>query len=57
MGQERNLDAGCGSTPLIQALRRQKQADLCEQSLVYITSSRIVRATQRDLVSKRRGRG
>ena len=59
MGQERNLDAGSGSTPSIQALRRQKQADLCEfkASLVYITSSRIVRATQRDRVSKRRGRG
>jgi hypothetical protein len=40
--------------PLITALGRQKQADLCEfkVSLVYRVSFRIARATQRNLVSK-----
>jgi hypothetical protein len=38
--------------PLIPALRRQKQMDLCkfEASLVYRVSSRTARATQRDPV-------
>lgn len=38
--------------PLIPALGRQKQADLCEfeASLIYIESSRTTRATQRNLV-------
>jgi hypothetical protein len=41
--------------PLIPALGRQKQADLCEfkASLVYKSSSRPARATQRDPVLKR----
>jgi hypothetical protein len=42
-------------TPLIPALAGQRQADLCEleASLVYISSSRITRATQqRDPVLK-----
>ena len=40
--------------PLITALGRQKQADLCEfkVSLVYRVSFRIASATQRNLVSK-----
>jgi hypothetical protein len=40
--------------PLIQALRRQRQADLCEfkASLVYKVSSRTARVTQRKPVSK-----
>jgi hypothetical protein len=40
--------------PLIQALRGQRQADLCEfeASLVYRVSSRIARAMQRNPVSK-----
>jgi hypothetical protein len=39
--------------PLILALRRQSQADLCEfkASLVYRVSSKTVRATQRNPVS------
>ena len=44
-------------TPLISALRRQRQADLCDfkVSLVYIVSSRTARAvTQRNPVSKNR---
>ena len=41
-------------TPLIPALGRQKQEDLCElkASLVYRVSSRTVRTTQRNSVSK-----
>ena len=40
--------------PLIPALRRQRQADLCEfdASLVYRAASRTVRATQRKPVLK-----
>ena len=40
--------------PLIPALRRQRQADLCEfeASLVYIASSRTARATLKHPVSK-----
>jgi hypothetical protein len=39
-------------TPLIPALRRQRQADLCEceNSLIYGGSSRTARATQRNPV-------
>jgi hypothetical protein len=45
-------------TPLIPALRRQRQADLCdfEASLVYRASSRTARAVQRNLVWRREGR-
>jgi hypothetical protein len=41
-------------TPLIPALRRQKQVDLCEfkVNLVYRAISRIARTTQRNLISK-----
>ena len=41
-------------TPLIPALGRQRQADLCEfkPTLVYEVSSRRARATQRNPVSK-----
>jgi hypothetical protein len=39
-------------TPLIPALRGQRQADLCEASLLYRVSSRTGRATQRNPVSK-----
>jgi hypothetical protein len=40
---------------LIPALRKQRQADLCEfkASLVYRASSRISRATQRNPVSNK----
>jgi hypothetical protein len=40
--------------PLIPALRRQRQADLCEfeASLVYRSSSTTAKATQRNPVSK-----
>jgi hypothetical protein len=40
--------------PLILALGRQRQVNLCEfkASLVYIVSSRIARAPQRNPVSK-----
>jgi hypothetical protein len=40
--------------PLIPALRRQKQADLCEfkTTMDYEASSRTVRATQRNPVLK-----
>ena len=43
-------------TPLIPALRKQKQVDLCEfeASLVYRMSPRTVMATQRTLVLKNR---
>ena len=43
-----------GSTPLLPALERQKQADLCEfkASLVYRESSRTARATQKSPVLK-----
>jgi hypothetical protein len=39
--------------PLIPALRRQRQADLCEfkACLVYITSSRIAKATTRETLT------
>ena len=42
--------------PLIQALRRQRQADLCEfkASLVYTMSSRTARATERDSFKKKK---
>jgi hypothetical protein len=42
--------------PLIPALGRQKQVDLCESeaSLVYRASFRIARATERNYVSKKR---
>jgi hypothetical protein len=41
-------------TPLIPALRRQRQADFeFEASLVYRVSSRTARAIQRNLVSKK----
>ena len=42
-------------TPLIPALRRQRQADLCEfkSSLIYRASSRAARATQRNPVLKK----
>jgi hypothetical protein len=41
-------------TPLISALGRQRQVDLCEfkASLVYRMNSRTARATQRNPVSK-----
>ena len=41
------------SEPLIPAVRRLRQADLCKfkTSMVYIASSRLARATQRDPVS------
>jgi hypothetical protein len=41
--------------PLIPALGRQRQADLCEfkASLVYTVSSRSTRATQRNPVSNK----
>jgi len=41
-------------SPLVPALRRQRQVDLCEfeASLVYGASSRMARATQRNPVSK-----
>jgi hypothetical protein len=40
--------------PLIEALRRQSQGDVCEfqASLVYRVNSRTARATQRNLVTK-----
>jgi hypothetical protein len=40
--------------PLIPGLRRQRQAHLCdfEANLVYIVSSRAVRATQRNVTQK-----
>jgi len=42
-------------TPLVPALRSQRQADLCEfeASLVYRTCSQKAKATQRNLVSKK----
>jgi hypothetical protein len=42
-------------TPLIPALWKQRQVDLCEfkASLIYSVSSRSARATQRTLVSKK----
>jgi hypothetical protein len=45
-------------TPLIPALRRQKQADLCEfkASMVYRVSSWTDRATQRNPVSKNKNK-
>lgn len=56
LGQERNLDAGCGGTSLIQALRRQRQASCeFEASLAYIVSSRTARDT--DSVSVREENG
>ena len=41
--------------PLIPASGRQRQVDVCESeaSLAYRVSSRIARATQRNLVSKK----
>jgi hypothetical protein len=47
-----SVEAGWPCTPLIPVLQRQRQADLCEleASLVYISSSRLARATQRDPV-------
>ena len=48
------LDCGGGTgTPLIQAIKKERQADLCEfeDSLVYRASSRIARATKRNAVS------
>ena len=42
-------------TPLIPAFRKQRQADLCEASLVYRASSRTARVTQRNPVFKKRG--
>lgn len=40
--------------PIISALKRQRQEDLCEfkDSLVYRSSSRLARTTQKDPVSK-----
>ena len=38
--------------PLIPALRRQRQTDLCESSLVYKASFRTARAKKRNPVSK-----
>lgn len=45
-------------TPLIPMLGRQKQADLREfkASLVYKVSAKTVRATQRNLVSKKKNK-
>ena len=42
-----------GHTPLILALKRQRQVDLCEfeDSLDYMISSRIARVTQKNPVS------
>jgi hypothetical protein len=47
---------GSGGTPLIPALRRQTQADLCEFKaiLVYRVNFRTARATQRNPVSKKK---
>jgi hypothetical protein len=42
--------------PLMPALRRQKQADEFEASLVYKVSSRTARAIQRNLVSKNKNK-
>jgi hypothetical protein len=42
--------------PLIPALQRQRQADLCESSLVYRVSSKTAKATQRNPVSKKEKR-
>ena len=44
---------------MILAPRRQKQVDLCEfeASLVYRTSSRTARATERDPILKKKGAG
>jgi hypothetical protein len=44
--------------PLIPALRRQKQVDLCEleASLVYRFSSRTAKATQRNPVLKNKNK-
>ena len=39
--------------PLVPALRRQRQADLCEASLVYRMSSRTAWATQRNPILKK----
>ena len=41
---------------MVPAPRRQRQTDLCEfeVSLVYKTSSRTAKATQRNLVSKKK---
>jgi hypothetical protein len=43
-------------TPLIPALERQRQTDLCgfEDSLIYRMSSRTAKATQRNLVKKKK---
>jgi hypothetical protein len=42
--------------PLISALRRQRQADICEfeGSLIYRVSSKSARGTHRNPVSKRK---
>jgi hypothetical protein len=43
--------------PLIPALRRLRQVDLCEfeASMIYIASSKIARTTLRDPVLKKKG--
>jgi hypothetical protein len=47
-------DSGGGSMPLISALGKERQADLCEfeASLVCRVSSRTARVTERNTVSK-----
>lgn len=50
---------GMVHTPLTPVLESQRQIDLCKYkaSLVYIVSSRLARATQRDSVSKKKKKG
>ena len=45
--------------PVIPALGRQRQADLCEfkASLIYSVSSRTARATKRPCLKKKKGGG
>jgi hypothetical protein len=47
---------GDGAVPLIPAVRRQRQVDVCEfeASLVYRVSSRTARATERNPVLKKK---
>ena len=49
------IQAGCGSAPIVPALGRQRQADLCEfqASLVYIMSSGTAKTIERDPVTNK----